>query len=185
MLSAFVIGVVGGCAFAALTSSIDWADTLLRPALTALRATPVASFIILALVWMSSGTVPVFAASIMAMPIVWANVTQGIASVNRELLEVAYVYEFGKLRTIWNIILPSISGTFIAACGTSIGLCWKAMIAAEVLGTPSGAIGTQLYNSKIYLETDALFAWTLVVILLSNLLERAFAILSARLGKNR
>ena len=45
-------------------------------------------------------------------------------------------------------------------------------IAAEVLGRPARAIGSQIYDSKIYLETPDLFAWTLVVILLSVLLER-------------
>lgn len=174
MLCAFAIGVGCGSAIAALTASVGWADALLRPALAAVRATPVASFIILALVWMSSGTVPVFAASLMALPIVWGNLTQGIAAVDRGLLEMAAAYQFGAMKTVRHVILPSVRGTFIAACGASIGLCWKAMIAAEVLGAPRGAIGTQLYNAKIYLQTDELFAWTLIVILLSRVLEAAF-----------
>lgn len=63
---------------------------------------------------------------------------------------------------------------------TSLGLAWKAGIAAEVLCTPKGAIGTQLYNAKIYIETTDLFAWTFVVVILSLLLEFAFVRLTRR-----
>jgi NitT/TauT family transport system permease protein len=51
-------------------------------------------------------------------------------------------------------------------------MCWKAGVAAEVIGLPSGSIGERLYQSKIYLETAQLFAWTAVIILASVLLER-------------
>ena len=183
MMGSFALGVMSGCAVAALTASFGWADALLRPALTAVRATPVASFIILALVWMSSGTVPVFAGALMALPIVWANITHGIDTVDNGLLEMATTYRFGRWKTVRHVILPSIRGTFIAACGASIGLCWKAMIAAEVLGTPARSIGTQLYSAKIYLQTDEMFAWTLLIILLSRGQEMAFRAITQRTEK--
>ncbi|GHU70836.1 nitrate ABC transporter permease [Clostridia bacterium] len=174
MLSAFLLGVVSGCLISALTSASRLADILLRPALTAIRATPVASFIILALVWLRGAYVPVFAATLMVLPIIWANLTEGIAAVDKDLLEMAQVFHLGRLRTIRHIILPSLRGTFLAACNASIGLCWKAMIAAEVLSVPRDAMGTQLYNAKVYLRTDTLFAWTLLIILLSTAIERLF-----------
>lgn len=184
MVLAFGVGVIAGCVLAVLTSAIRPLDVLLRPALAAIRATPVASFIILALVWLSSDKVPVFTGILMVLPILWANVTEGIAATDRNLLEMGRVFGFGRWRTFWRIYLPSVRGTLVAACVASIGLCWKAMIAAEVLGVPKGAIGTRLYNAKIYLETDALFAWTLIIIILSMGLERLF-IAAMRLGEAR
>ncbi|MDR1599790.1 MAG: ABC transporter permease subunit [Oscillospiraceae bacterium] len=183
MLSAFTLGVAGGCLLAALTSASRWADALLRPALTAIRSTPVASFIILALVWLRGAAVPVFAATLMALPIVWANVTQGVAATDRDLLEMARVFRFGRWRTVRHVVIPGLRGTLVAACNASIGLCWKAMIAAEVLSAPRDAMGTQLYNAKVYLRTDALFAWTLLIILLSYALERLFLRLTRRLTR--
>ncbi|MDR2657760.1 MAG: ABC transporter permease subunit [Oscillospiraceae bacterium] len=185
MLAAFIIGVASGSVIAALTSASRLADTLLRPALTAVRATPVASFIILALVWLRGTAVPVFAAALMVLPIVWANVTEGVASADWELLEMAKVFRFGRWMTVRHVILPGLRGTFVAACNAAIGLCWKAMIAAEVLSIPRDAMGTQLYNAKIYLRTDALFAWTLLVILLSTVLERLFQRLADRFANPR
>jgi NitT/TauT family transport system permease protein len=87
----------------------------------------------------------------------------------------ARVYGFGKTKTLLHVFIPSIKGTFLAALSASIGLCWKAMIAAEVLGTPKEAVGTMLYNAKIYLNTDELFAWTAIIIIISRLMEICFA----------
>ena len=184
MVLSFGAGVILGCALAVLTSAVRVLDVLLRPALAAIRATPVASFIILALVWLRSDKVPVFTGILMVLPVLWANVTEGIAATDRNLLEMGRVFGFGRWRTFWKIYLPSVRGTTVAACIASIGLCWKAMIAAEVLGVPRGAIGTRLYNAKIYLETDALFAWTLLIVLLSMGMERLF-VAGVRRGEAR
>ena len=53
-------------------------------------------------------------------------------------------------------------------------MCWKAGVAAEVIGVPKGSIGEKLYNAKIYLETPDLFAWTIVIIVISFVFEKCF-----------
>ena len=66
---------------------------------------------------------------------------------------------------------------FVSACSLSLGLCWKSGIAAEVIGLPDGSIGEKLYQAKIFLQTDELFAWTIVVIAVSVLFEKTFLFL--------
>lgn len=170
--AAYIIGVAAGCALAALCHASRLADDLVRPAMTVIRATPVASFIILALVWLSSRNVPILAGALMVAPVVFASVRQGLAAVDGQLLEMARMFRFGRVKTWRRVILPSVTPTFLAACEACVGLCFKATIAAEVIGTPKNAIGTNLYQAKIYLESDALLLWTLVVILLSMAIER-------------
>ena len=63
---------------------------------------------------------------------------------------------------------------FLSACRLSLGMCWKAGVAAEVIGVPSGSIGEKLYNAKIYLNTPDLFAWTIVIIVISFVFEKCF-----------
>lgn len=176
---AYGAGVAAGAVLAALCHVSAWVDALVRPAMAVVRATPVASFIILALVWLSAGQTPVLAGALMVTPVVFANVSEGLTSVDRGLLEMARVFRWSRWKRWRGILLPSVLPTFLAACQACVGLCFKATIAAEVIGTPKNAIGTQLYQAKIYLESDALLAWTLVVIALSMLLEallkRAFA----------
>ena len=69
------------------------------------------------------------------------------------------------------IYLPSLRPYLLAAVTTAMGLAWKSGVAAEVLCIPRPAIGTQIYNSKLYLDIPDLFAWTVAVVALSLLLE--------------
>lgn len=178
--AAYAMGVALGCALAVLCHASRWADEVIRPALLVVRATPVASFIILALVWLSSSNVPILAGVLMVMPVVFANVREGIDSTDKQLLEMARMFGWGRWKTWRRVVIPTVLPTFVAACEACVGLCFKATIAAEVIGVPKNAIGTQLYNAKIYLETDALLAWTLVVILLSMSIERLLKVLFER-----
>jgi NitT/TauT family transport system permease protein len=171
----FVSGVVLGTLLAALTSVSRLLDTLLSPLIRVVRATPVASFIILALLWLGKSRVPAFSSALMVTPILWQSVTAAIRDTDSQLLEMAHMYKFGKLRTLKLIYIPSVRTQWNAACATSMGLAWKSGIAAEVICLMRPTIGYELYNAKIYLETPALFAWTAVVIILSLILENAFA----------
>ncbi len=169
---AYGLGVVCACILAVLCHLWQWADDLVRPALAVVRATPVASFIILALVWLSSSNVPILTGMLMVVPVVFSNVKEGMDSADPQLLEMAKLFQWSRWKTFRRVIIPSVRSTFLAACEACVGLCFKASIAAEVIGTPKNAIGTQLYSAKIYLETDTLMAWTLVVILLSMGIEK-------------
>lgn len=182
--AAYVIGVAAACVLAVLCHACRLADEVIRPALAVVRATPVASFIILALVWLSASNVPILAGVLMVGPVVFANVREGISAVEPQLLEMAQLFGWGRFKTWRHVVIPSVLPTFLAACEACVGLCFKATIAAEVIGVPKNAIGSQLHSAKIYLETDALFAWTLVVIALSMALERLLRAAFER-GKRR
>lgn len=170
-LLAYLLGVALAVLLAALCCRFRAADLLLSPLLSAVRATPVTSFIVLALVWLSSARVPVLTGLLMTLPVVYAALTQAVRAVDPRLLEMARVYGFGPLGTLRHVIIPSVLPAFIESCLAAIGLCWKAVVAAEVIGVPKLAVGSRLYEAKIYLETDSLLAWTLTLVLLSVLLE--------------
>ena len=135
------------------------------------RATPVASFIVLMLLWVRTAFLPSLISALMVLPILWGNVTRGIRETDPLLLEMGEVYGFGFWKQKRLIYLPSVLPYFTSGCKTALGLAWKSGVAAEVLCLPKQAIGTQVYYSKIYLETPSLFAWTLVVIILSFFVE--------------
>ena len=165
-------GTILGTLCAVLTSRFRLADWILAPAIRLVRATPVASFIILVLLWVSTGKVPGVISALMVLPVVWESVSAGIRSADPQLLELARSYQFSRRKQIRYVYLPAVRPHFAAGVCTAIGLAWKSGVAAEVLCLPKAAIGTQVYYSKIYLETPSLFAWTAVVIVLSMLLER-------------
>ena len=168
-----LLGVALGALLAGLTAWVPLLDWVLTPAVKVVRATPVASFILLVYLWVERGRVPGLISALMVLPVVWGNVTRGIAETDPQLLELARAYGFGRGRTLRRIYIPSVLPYFASGCRTALGLAWKAGVAAEVLCQPQNAIGTQIYNTKYYLETPSLCAWTLVVIALSFLLEWA------------
>lgn len=172
IMSGFLLAVLLGTLLAVLTETIPFFKHLFAPLIGMIKATPVASFIILALVWLSSEGVVTFVALLMVLPLVWGNLSQGIRATDRQLLEMSRMFRFSRWKVVRYIYIPSVMPHFVSAVTTGIGFAWKSGIAAEVLGTPKGSVGQALYNAKIYLETPDLFAWTLVVIILSLIIER-------------
>ena len=168
-----VLGAVTlGTALAVMTAHSRLMKALLGPPLAVIKATPVASFIILALLWMGRDILPAFISALVVLPVVWTNVETGIRETERELLEVARVFCFTGAKTVARVYVPSVLPYFAAACRASIGMGWKAGIAAEVLTVPLLSIGKRIYESKLYWETTDLFAWTVAVILCSLVIEK-------------
>ena len=168
----FFIGMAAGCILAAATACSRLLDRFLEPLQVVTKTTPVASFIILAVVWMKTGSLPAFTVSLIVAPIFWSNVAAGIGATDRGLLEMARMYRFSRRNIVTKVYIPSILPYFYSAVRVGIGMAWKSGIAAEVICNPKGSIGSGLYESKIYYETEKMFAWTAVVIILSVLLEK-------------
>ena len=167
-----LLGIVLGMLTALLTNRLSLLHALLAPAVRVVRATPVASFIILVLLWVANGRVPVVISALVVLPVIWESTAAGLRSVDRDLLEFARAYRLTRLDTWRRIVIPSMLPQLAAAVCTAIGLAWKSGVAAEVLCLPKAAVGTQVYFSKLYLDTPALFAWTLMVVALSLTVER-------------
>ncbi len=181
VIAGIVSGAVVAVIVAALTAAFTPIDLLLRPLITVVKTTPVASFIILALLWLDEGILPVFISFLMVFPVIWANLHTALSSVPTAYRDLAKVYRLPLLRRIRRIYAPHALPHFLSACRSSMGLAWKAGIAAEAIALPAVSIGKQLMESKIYLETVDLFAWTTVVIVLSLILEVAASLIFRRM----
>ena len=184
-LLAYLLGIAFAVLLATLCCRFRVAELLVSPLLSAVRATPVTSFIVLALVWLSSARVPVLTGFLMTLPVVFSALTQAVRAIDPRLLEMARLYRFGRSGTLRRVVLPSVLPAFVESCLAAIGLCWKAVVAAEVIGVPRRAVGSRLYEAKIYLETDSLLAWTLMLVLLSVLLEALLRRLTRRFSEVR
>ena len=176
IVAGFILSVVVGIFLAAISSRFHIVEVILWPFITVIKSTPVASFIILCLIWLSSANLSVFIAFLMVLPIVYTNVLQGIKTTDKSLLEMAKVFRVKPHKTLMFIYLPHLKPFIISACSVSLGLSWKAGIAAEVIGIPTGSIGEKLYQAKVYLSTPDLFAWTVVIIVISIIFEKLFTI---------
>lgn len=184
IIAGFLLGSIIGAGFGALSHISKTAKYLLDPLLILIKATPVASFIILLFFWLPNNTIPSFTSILIVIPLVASNVYEGFCSVDVGLKEVANLYNIRGFARFRALYLPTLKSYFLAAFSTSLGLSFKAGIAAEILCTPKTAIGSEIYNGKVYLETENVFAWTFVVIVLSLLFEVLFKKLLERGAKN-
>ncbi len=174
IMAGFLLGVLAGTVLGVLSAVWRLVDQLLRLPMSIIKATPVASFVILALVWISGKSLSTFIAFLMVLPMVYQNVQQGIKSADPLLLEATKSYRLSRIKTAHAVYLPAAMPYFLSACRVALGFAWKAGIAGEVIAIPRDTIGTQLHNAKIYLETTDLFAWTVVIVVLSVLIEKLF-----------
>ncbi len=181
MLAGLLLGLLGGI----LTALCPPARAFLAPALAVIKATPVASFIILLVLWVSRDATPALIAGMMVLTVMWENTEAGIKSTDPALKELARAYQMPLSRRLRYLYLPTLTPYLISAARASLGLSWKAGIAAEVLLLPLISVGKQIYESKLLLETTDLFAWTAVVILLSVLIEKGLAALLTKQIKGK
>lgn len=172
ILLGLALGIGLGTLLAVLTVLCPLLHKLFSPAMTAMQATPVASFAILVLIWVERDFVPVLICCMMALPVIWNGVGGGIRATDPQLLEMAQVFRLSRFTKIRRIYAPSVLPFFRAACASALSLGWKAGIAAEVLTVPKMSIGRMISEAKLYLLTPELFAWTLTVIILSLLLQK-------------
>ena len=180
ILLGFGLGAVSSVVLAVAAERWAWVETLLSPVMQLVKATPVASFIILALVWVSGSSLSILISFLMVLPVLYGAVRTGIESVDGQLLEMAEVFRLPLSRRVRAIWLPAVLPAFRQGCSVALGICWKSGVAAEVIGLPDGSIGDALYRAKITLSTGELFAWTFVIILLSAAFEKLFLMLLDR-----
>ena len=183
VLGGFVLGYLLSALLAALAFRFSFLKAFLSPAISVIKAPPVASFIILALMWSGKNFVPVIICILMVAPIVWSNVLEGLAAVDGDLLEMAQVYGMSPAARIRSIYVPSLIPYNAAAVGSGLGLCWKAGIAAEVICRTLPSIGNSIWETKFYIITDEMFAWTATVVILSVIFDRLIKFFMGRLLK--
>ena len=177
ILLGFLFSIVVAVPLSAICSRSLFLQRLFSPLIKLVRATPVASFIILAIFWLSTDLVPTFISFLMVVPLVFTNLSEGFNNIDKNLIEMAQVYRFDFFKKVRLIYIPSLMPYFVSACSVGLGFAFKSGIAAEVIAQTKNTLGLAIYDAKVYIETVDVFALTAVIIILSILLEKAFMLL--------
>lgn len=167
-----IIGTLLASFSAIVSSRFSVVRELLLPIVSVIKSVPVASFIILILVWLNSRSLTVAIVVLMIFPVIYQNVLMGILSVDKTLIEMATIFDVSLSKKLVGIYIPWVLPYFRTALSLGLGLSFKAGTAAEVIGIPDGSLGEKLYMAKVYLMTPELFAITLAIIILSYIIEK-------------
>ena len=174
IVAGFVLGFATACGLAALSVRFALIEEVLEPLIALLRAIPVASFVVLLLIWWGSPVLAVAICFLIVLPVIYINVLKGLKNADKKLLEMASVFGMRRMSRFFYIYRPAFRPFLESGLKLALGMCWKSGVAAEIIGTPDYSIGGKLYMSKIYLDTPGLLAWTVVVIALSLGFEKLF-----------
>ena len=174
IIAGFLIGSAVGILLAWGSYRYPFLEELLAPFILALKAVPVASFVIILLIWAGNRMLSLYISALVVLPLLYLNTLSGLKATDPKLLEMATVFHMPTTRCLRFIYLPALVPYLYSAFQTALGMAWKSGVAAEVIGQPLGSMGNGLYNAKIYLETGELLSWTIAIILISYLFERLF-----------
>jgi len=164
---AFVLGVVLGL-LGGLSQSFDF---LIRPIITAVRTLPVASIIIVLLIWFGYQKAPYVITLLVILPVIYESVVNGLNSIDNDYKDVMAVFYGFDIRLIPMVYLPLISPFLLTSLIQSLGLGIKVLVMAEMLSQTKNSIGYILYLERLNLNIDTLFAWTLILILIVSIIE--------------
>lgn len=179
----FATGLTCGIILAALSCINNFAKAFINVFIKGIKSIPVASFVILVLFWISGSHLSILISALIVTPVIYTNVLSGLTNTDIKMLEFAKVFRLSAFKKILYIYIPAIMQPLISACSISIGYAWKSGIAAEIIGLINNSIGNELYKTKLYLETPKLFAWTIVIILISFICEKLIVFLLNSLNR--
>ena len=173
ILGGLALAAVCGGVLAGISSRSRAFAHLVAPALSFVKATPVACVVVLLLIWLGSARVSIAAVFLMALPGVYFSLVEGLVQVNKPLEQMFRLHGVRGWRLFcantWREVLP-----FVLSCARAvIGMGWKAGVAAELIGMAVGTVGERIYQAKLLIETADLLAWTVLVVAASWACERA------------
>ena len=178
-----LLGITVGIVLAVLCHHIPIARKFLTPIISVIKAMPVATFIIILWITLRGSALSIFIGFLMVMPIIFQNVLDGYDSIDKDLYEVTVIYEFSAFKRFKLLTFPTLFSYFSPALITSIGLAFKSQIAAEIIAYTNKSIGQYIFDAKYNLNTDTVFAWAIVIVLFSILLESVTKSLLRRVKK--
>lgn len=180
----FIIGGIIGIILAILASINSLIEAFIWFPVKIIKSVPVASFVILVLLWLDSDDLAVFIPAMIVLPALYINTLTGIEQTNEKLLDMTKLFNVPFSRRILHVYIPNIIPYTLSASSIAMGMAWKAGVAAEIIGLAKNSIGNELYKAKIYLLTPELFAWTIVIVALSILCEGVLKLLVKLINQN-
>ncbi|WP_049946022.1 ABC transporter permease [Butyrivibrio sp. WCD2001] len=183
IVAGVVIGCVLGIVLGAIALKYRIVGEFISPVVTTVKSVPVASFVVLILIWIGSDNLSTVIVALVVFPILYLATTNGLSAADDKLLEMAHVYRMPSANKIRYIYFPALIPSYMSAISVAVGMGFKSGAAAEVIGQPLLTMGNGLYRSKINLDTAEVFAWTFTIVLASFVVEKIFIMIISILKK--
>lgn len=179
-----ILGIVLGSVLGFVAHKSLFMSTFIGLFITIVKSTPIASIIILLWLMLGGNALAIFVTILMVFPIISENVIAGLNNIDPALSEVCDIYNVKGFNRFKILVFPSVFRYIVPAMITSAGLAWKAEVAAEIIGYVSKSVGSYINDAKSNFDTDEVFAWTMIVVVFSVLIEHLTKLLLRRIQRN-
>jgi NitT/TauT family transport system permease protein len=189
-LARIAVGFGGAVVIAVLLGLLAFlsrpARSVVHDLLAVLNSTSVFVWIVISIIWFGlSNWAPIFTTFMITLPVVASNIVEGVAGVDRRLLEMGDVYRLSGRQKFTAIVVPSTLPYLVAGMKVGFGLALKVSVVAEIFGVTSG-IGYVMNYSREVLATQMVFVWALVMIVVMTLTDKlVFDTIARRLTRWR
>ncbi|HAN09864.1 MAG TPA: hypothetical protein DCP90_04540 [Clostridiales bacterium] len=174
MIIGTTISIVAAIVIAVICGSKNYMFEFIKPAMAILKTAPSIVLILISLIWFDAENLPVIICVAMCLPIMFSNIVYGILNIDKVYIDFVKVYNIKRKNVYSYLYVSLLKPYFISGVNTIIGISFKVIIATEILALPDYGIGKRIYDSKLYLKTDEMLAWTVIVIIASLLIEKYF-----------
>lgn len=166
-IAAFIIAFVVGVA----SYSFRIVRNMLKPFNALIQSIPNMVLIVLALIWFDKNNAPYIVGFCVVFPILYDSVLGSMTAIDKDIIEMANIYKVSTIDKILKIYIPSIVFRLVPIMISTLSLGFKVVIAGEVHGQPKYGIGTMVQIEKINFNTSGIFAWLVVILIISLILE--------------
>ena len=171
VVSGFLFATLIGTPLGLALGSSKMLARFFEPILAVFNTVSSAIWAIFAIIWFGiSDATTVFVVFMTAMPLILTNVWQGAQTVDPLYVNLARSFRMSRLQILRKIHLPTILPYFFSGARLAFGFGWRVSLVAETLGASDG-IGYRLRQAADLVQSDQVFAWTLLLIVQMLLLE--------------
>ena len=178
----FLLSFVAGFFLAVVCHRFSLLRDIISPIMVVLKIVPMISFVIMLLIWVGNQALTIYLSFLIVLPMIYTNTLAGLNAVDKQLIEISKEYGMSRWHRFLYVYRPAFMPFLISGCRLALGMSWKSGIMAEVIGTPKPSIGREMYAAKTYLQTGNLFAWTIVVVILSIVFEKVFMVILEKMN---
>jgi NitT/TauT family transport system permease protein len=166
-----LLSIVSGVAIALVFAQSRWVRRMLYPWTLLLQTVPIVAIAPLILMWFGAGTpsVTLIAFIISLAPII-ANTTQGLISVDENLVHLFLMHNASPAQILFKLRLPHSVPSLFVGIRIASGIAVIGAITGELYAGSSrvgfGGLGYSILYASSQLQTDYLFALVLAAIVL-------------------
>ncbi len=177
LIAGLFVSIIFGILLGVSMGSNGKIKEILEPFIYIVQSVPPILYMTIAMIWFGlNGKATVFIIFIGSVPIMAVTIKEGFENIDNKLIEMGKSFKFNRLKLITEIILPSLVPYFKTGLITVFSLGWKLVIMGEVLSASSG-LGSKISDARMNLETNKVFAWGIIVIILCFLFQKITSIL--------